>query len=90
MLRESYPCYLANEPVTPNLDLEVLDKYTGEVATRVPLVGENLSNHLDIRIVTVVKQGRDHHAEYQINGFAIGGIEIHWLRQLDQCCGADS
>ncbi len=40
MLRDSYPCYLANEAVTPNLDLEVIDKYSGEVATRVPLVGE--------------------------------------------------
>ena len=40
MLRESYPCYLAGEAVAPNLDLEVTDKFTGEVATRVPLVGE--------------------------------------------------
>ncbi len=40
MLRESYPCYLAGEAVTPNLDLEVVDKWSGEVATRVPLVGE--------------------------------------------------
>src|SRR5215475_14290984 len=34
-LRDSYPLYLANEAQTPNLDLEVTDKYTGEVATRV-------------------------------------------------------
>jgi acyl-CoA reductase-like NAD-dependent aldehyde dehydrogenase len=37
MLRESYPYYLAGEPVAPNADLEVLDKYTGEVATRVAM-----------------------------------------------------
>lgn len=37
MLNESYPYYLANEPLTPNTDLEVTDKYTGEVATRVAL-----------------------------------------------------
>ncbi|MFQ5416510.1 MAG: aldehyde dehydrogenase family protein [Myxococcota bacterium] len=37
MLRESYPYYLGNEAQSPNLDLEVIDKYTGEVATRVPL-----------------------------------------------------
>lgn len=36
-LRESYPLYLANEALTPNLDLEVTDKYTGKVATRVAL-----------------------------------------------------
>jgi acyl-CoA reductase-like NAD-dependent aldehyde dehydrogenase len=34
-LRDSYPLYLANEAKTPNLDLEVTDKYTGKVATRV-------------------------------------------------------
>ncbi|MBW2270692.1 MAG: aldehyde dehydrogenase family protein [Deltaproteobacteria bacterium] len=37
MLRESYPYYLANTPEAPNCDLEVVDKYTGEVATRVAL-----------------------------------------------------
>jgi acyl-CoA reductase-like NAD-dependent aldehyde dehydrogenase len=34
-LKDSYPLYLANEAQTPNLDLEVTDKYTGKVATRV-------------------------------------------------------
>ena len=37
MLKESYPFYLANEPARPNVDLQVTDKYTGEVATRVAL-----------------------------------------------------
>jgi acyl-CoA reductase-like NAD-dependent aldehyde dehydrogenase len=36
-LQKSYPYYLGNEPLAPNQDLEVRDKYTGEVATRVPL-----------------------------------------------------
>lgn len=39
MLSKSYPFYLANEARQPNLDLEVTDKYSGEVATRVPLAG---------------------------------------------------
>jgi acyl-CoA reductase-like NAD-dependent aldehyde dehydrogenase len=34
-LKSHYPYYLANEPVQANADLEVLDKYSGEVATRV-------------------------------------------------------
>lgn len=34
-LRESYPYYIANEPIAANTDLEVRDKYSGEVATRV-------------------------------------------------------
>jgi acyl-CoA reductase-like NAD-dependent aldehyde dehydrogenase len=37
MLQDSYPYYLGNEPQAPNRDLEVRDKYTGEVATRVAL-----------------------------------------------------
>ncbi|QDT07957.1 Sulfoacetaldehyde dehydrogenase [Rubripirellula lacrimiformis] len=35
MLKPSYPYYLAGRPVAANTDLEVTDKYTGEVATRV-------------------------------------------------------
>ena len=34
-LADKYPFYLANEAHSPNTDLEVTDKYTGEVATRV-------------------------------------------------------
>ncbi|HTH61011.1 MAG TPA: aldehyde dehydrogenase family protein [Paraburkholderia sp.] len=37
MLKPTYPYYLANEPVAANTDLEVTDKFTGEVATRVAL-----------------------------------------------------
>ena len=37
MLNESYPFYLCNEPQSPNTDLDVTDKFTGEVATRVSL-----------------------------------------------------
>ncbi|MEW6073816.1 MAG: aldehyde dehydrogenase family protein [Planctomycetota bacterium] len=40
MLRETYPYYLASEAVAANADLEVRDKYTGQVATRVALAGE--------------------------------------------------
>ncbi|HEX8191848.1 MAG TPA: aldehyde dehydrogenase family protein [Allosphingosinicella sp.] len=36
-LNDTYPLYLANEPRQPNADLEVTDKYTGEVAFRVAL-----------------------------------------------------
>ena len=41
-LAKRYPCYLANEPVQPNADLEVLDKYSGRVATRTAFVGAPL------------------------------------------------
>lgn len=39
-LAATYPYYLANEPEAPNHDLEVLDKYSGEVATRVALADD--------------------------------------------------
>jgi acyl-CoA reductase-like NAD-dependent aldehyde dehydrogenase len=39
MLPDRYPFYVANRPETPNTDLAVTDKYSGEVATRVALAG---------------------------------------------------
>lgn len=48
MLRESYPYYLANEAVAANTDLEVLDKYSGDVATRVALAAtETIDRAID-------------------------------------------
>jgi acyl-CoA reductase-like NAD-dependent aldehyde dehydrogenase len=37
MLKPNYPFYIANKPESPNHDLEVTDKYTGKVATRVAM-----------------------------------------------------
>lgn len=37
MLKPTYPYYLGNEAVSPNADLVVTDKFSGEVATRVAL-----------------------------------------------------
>ena len=36
-IQATWPYYLANEPQSPNADLEVTDKYSGAVATRVAL-----------------------------------------------------
>ncbi len=36
-MQAEYPLYVANRPERPNADLEVVDKYSGEVVTRVPL-----------------------------------------------------
>src|SRR5262249_58525065 len=36
-LQPTYPYWLAGEPAAPNHDLEVRDKYSGEVATRVAM-----------------------------------------------------
>ena len=42
MLKETYPYYLANEPIYANEDLVVYDKYTGEPATRVAMAGHEV------------------------------------------------
>lgn len=42
MLDERYPFYLANTPVFANVELEVIDKFSGEVATRVALADEKI------------------------------------------------
>ncbi len=42
MLNESYPYYLASKPVFANTDLDVTNKYTGEVATRVAKAGADV------------------------------------------------
>jgi acyl-CoA reductase-like NAD-dependent aldehyde dehydrogenase len=41
MLKETYPYYLANKAVYENTDLEVTDKFSGEVVTRVAMAGED-------------------------------------------------
>jgi acyl-CoA reductase-like NAD-dependent aldehyde dehydrogenase len=45
MLKEFYPYYLANTPVHANSDLEVTDKYSGGVATRVALADAQAIDH---------------------------------------------
>ncbi|PYQ14040.1 MAG: aldehyde dehydrogenase [Acidobacteria bacterium] len=42
MLAKAYPYYLANRPRAANSDLEVRDKHTGEVATRVALADSEM------------------------------------------------
>jgi acyl-CoA reductase-like NAD-dependent aldehyde dehydrogenase len=52
MLRDQYPFYLANRAEQPNTDLNVTNKYTGEVATRVSLAGPE---HIDRGIAAAVQ-----------------------------------
>jgi acyl-CoA reductase-like NAD-dependent aldehyde dehydrogenase len=51
MLKETYPYYLANKAVLANADLEVTDKFTGRVATRVALADEKV---IDLAIALAV------------------------------------
>ncbi|MDQ1257983.1 MAG: hypothetical protein QG656_2591, partial [Candidatus Hydrogenedentes bacterium] len=45
MLLNQYPYYLANKPVAANANLEVTDKYTGAVATRVAIADSAAIDH---------------------------------------------
>lgn len=45
MLAESYPYYLANEAQSPNFDLKVTDKFTGQIATKVALASPSAIDH---------------------------------------------
>jgi acyl-CoA reductase-like NAD-dependent aldehyde dehydrogenase len=40
-MKTEWPYYLANKPEMPNTDLEVTDKYSGEVIARVAMAGES-------------------------------------------------
>ena len=52
MLAKTYPYYLANKPRQPNTDLDVHDKYTGRIATRVALAD---ARTIDKAIASAVK-----------------------------------
>jgi acyl-CoA reductase-like NAD-dependent aldehyde dehydrogenase len=52
---KDFPYYLANQPESPNSDLEVTDKYTGKVAYRVPLAD---SSAIDLAIAAAVGASR--------------------------------
>lgn len=55
MLQETYPLYLAGRAETPNTRLEVRDKYTGEVAARVPLADPE---HIEAAIAGAARAAR--------------------------------
>jgi len=42
ILKDTHPCYLANEPHQPNSDLVVTDKFSGKVVTRVALADPDM------------------------------------------------
>ncbi len=52
MLQASYPFYLANKAQKPNTDLNVIDKFTGEMATKVAMASPE---HIDQAIAAAVE-----------------------------------
>jgi len=61
-LQDTYPFYLANRPQSPNADLEVIDKYTGETATRVAKAGPDILEQAIAKAVEAATPLRRLHA----------------------------
>ncbi|MEO1302000.1 MAG: aldehyde dehydrogenase family protein [Myxococcota bacterium] len=59
MLNDSYPFYIAGKPETPNRDIEVTDKYRGEVATRVARASKDDLNRAIDAAVAATKPMRN-------------------------------
>ncbi|UCE87964.1 MAG: aldehyde dehydrogenase family protein, partial [Deltaproteobacteria bacterium] len=77
-LQKTYPCYLANRPVAPNHDLEVTDKFSGEVATRVPLVDAQTIDRAIGRAVEAALPMR------QLAAYQRQGVLQHCVRRFSE------
>eukprot|EP00160_Parvularia_atlantis_P014054 Unigene3275_Nuclearia_a/m.10036 Unigene3275_Nuclearia_a/g.10036 ORF Unigene3275_Nuclearia_a/g.10036 Unigene3275_Nuclearia_a/m.10036 type:complete len:487 (+) Unigene3275_Nuclearia_a:94-1554(+) len=77
-LKPTYPYYLANKAAAPNADLEVIDKYTQQVATRIARADE-----------AAVRQAIDAAVAAQPAMAALAGYErkevlLHVARQMNE------
>ena len=59
MLKESYPYYLANEPVAKNRELRITNKYTNDVATHAALADESAIDTAIAKAVNAVDAMRE-------------------------------
>src|SRR5690606_17391313 len=78
MLKDAYPYYLANEAVFANTDLEVTDKYTGEVATRVALAD---AKAIDAGIQAAVDA---QHAMAALKPYRRQQVLMHCVRRFEE------
>ncbi len=77
-LKPSYPLYLANEARSPNKDLEVTDKFTGKVATRVAMAD---AATIDAAIAAAVKAARP---MAQMAGFERQAVLAHCVKRFTE------
>jgi acyl-CoA reductase-like NAD-dependent aldehyde dehydrogenase len=78
MLRESYPYYLANRAVYANRELAVIDKYSGQEATRVALADEAA---IDRAIAAAVQAARPLR---QLKAYQRQAILLHCARRFGE------
>ena len=83
MLADSYPMFVGGTPDTSNTDLAVVDKYTGQVATRVPLADpQTIDRAIDLA-VAAAEPMRQLAANSDLVDSMVGhGIQHTWPRQL--------
>lgn len=55
MLKKSYPLYLANQAEAPNSDLEVIDKFSGAIATKVAVADATMIDRAITAAVTATE-----------------------------------
>lgn len=78
MLRKEYPLYLGGIAQTPNLDLEVIDKFTGRIATRVPLADSKIIDNA----IDLAKRSKNDMAE--LPAFKRQEILTHCVKRFEE------
>jgi acyl-CoA reductase-like NAD-dependent aldehyde dehydrogenase len=78
MLAERYPLYLANRPQRPNTALEVTNKYSGALATRVAQADERTIDEAIQRAVAAFEQTR------RMRGFERQAVLNHVVRRVGE------
>jgi acyl-CoA reductase-like NAD-dependent aldehyde dehydrogenase len=78
MLEPHYPYYLAGKPEAPNTDLQVIDKYTGKLATRVPLATAAAIDRAIAAAVEAEKPMRE------LPAFARQRVLAHCVRRFEE------
>jgi acyl-CoA reductase-like NAD-dependent aldehyde dehydrogenase len=78
MLKDSYPLYIANEAQSPNADLAVTNKYTGEVATNVALADAAMIDRAIAAVVDAAEACR------RMPSYARADVLQHVVRRMTE------
>ena len=78
MIAQTYPYYLANRPVEANEDLEVTNKYSGNVATRVALANDGT---IDEAIAAATRAER---AMRELPGYERQAVLNHCVKRFEE------
>jgi acyl-CoA reductase-like NAD-dependent aldehyde dehydrogenase len=71
-MKSKWPYFVTNQPQAPNADLEVKDKYTGEVATRVAMAD---AATIDRAIAAAVDAAEPMRPSWRVDNMPYGGVK---------------